>query len=150
MLWAAIVWLLASGGVAWLLAERAHASGSSVPPVNNIARVAPTPDPFPQPAGSTSATSHPTFPRPTGSTSAASNPAFPRPTASTSLCIAWGLAMGICAGLIRQPLPIRFFLRAGAVVEQAVDLSLPVPAPGWAAVRTRAAWRRNRLGSPGE
>ena len=28
------------------------------------------------------------------------------------------------------------FLRAGAVVEQAVDLSLPGPAPGWAAART--------------
>ncbi|MHB9080294.1 MAG: DUF6531 domain-containing protein [Pirellulaceae bacterium] len=38
------------------------------------------------------------------------------------------------ANPIRTNDPI--FLRAGAVVEQAVDLSLPGPAPGWAAART--------------
>ena len=44
--------------------------------------------------------------------------------------------MGMCAGLMPQSTADPIFLRAGAVVEQAVDLSLPGPAPGWAAART--------------
>ena len=133
-LWAAIGWLLASGGVAWLLAERAHASGSSVPPVPSIpSPLPPIPSPSPSPLPvPTPYPGSPIIPLPIEPSPTPYPGTTPKPPCGQP----GGCGGGACLRALPQSTADPIFLRAGAVVEQAIDLSLPGPAPGWVAART--------------